>query len=147
MLKSFGAGVFVLLVSGSAALADSMCGDPPIPPSIPTVAEMRAKAPADAEAAKHSAFEDIRRWQGELKSYRDCLNATVDTDRRKVFESQRADKPDKDKIARLQAEIDYSNHAYDRSVDDEERTVNMFNAASVAYCQRTDVDRASCPKR
>ena len=147
MLKSLGAGLLFLLVSAGTAVADNMCGDAPIPPTIPSVPDMKTKAPADAESAKHSAFEDIKRWQGELKYYRDCLNATVATDRRKIFETQRGDKPDKDKIARLNLEIDASNHAYDASVDDEERTVNMFNAASVAYCARTGVDHSSCPKR
>ncbi len=146
MLKTLGAGLFLLVVSAGTAAADNMCGDAPIPPEIPTVADMKAKSPADAAAAKHAAFQDIRRWQGALKSYRDCLNATVDTDKRELGEAQRASKPDQDKIKNLQQEMEAANHAFDTSVDDEERTVNDFHAAQVAYCARSDVDRSSCPK-
>jgi hypothetical protein len=89
---------------------------------------------------------DIKRWQGQLKSYRDCLNATVDTDKRDLGEMQRSDKPDKDKMAKMQADITNAGYAWDVSVDEEERVVNQFHAAQVAYCTRTDVDRASCPK-
>jgi len=127
-------------------MAQGMCGDPPIPPVLPSPADMNAKAPADAAAARHSAFADVRRWQGSLKSYRDCLNATISTDKRDADENARSDKPDKDKIAKWEAEIAAVNHAYDTSVDQEERVVNEFHAAQVAYCTRKDVDVTTCPK-
>ena len=138
---------FVLLIaSAGAAAAQEMCGDPPIAPVIPTAAEMRAKTPADAAAVRHSAFAEIRRWQGSLKSYRDCLNATIATDKRDRGEAARSEKPDKDKIAKFGEEIIASNHAYDVSVDQEEKVVNEFHAAQVAYCARKDVDVSTCPK-
>jgi len=129
-----------------AAAQDNMCGDQPIAPEISSPAEMAQKSPADAAAARHGAFMDIKRWQGQLKSYRDCLNAAVDTDRRNLGEAQRSDKPDKDKMTKLQADITSSGHDWDASVDEEERVVNQFHAAQVAYCARSDVDRAACPK-
>jgi class 3 adenylate cyclase len=137
----------ILALSAISAVAqDNMCSDQPIAPEIPSPAEMAAKSAADAASARHGAFMDIKRWQGQLKSYRDCLNATVDTDKRDLGEMQRSDKPDKDKMAKMQADITNSSHAWDASVDEEERVVNQFHAAQVAYCARTDVDRASCPK-
>ena len=102
--------------------------------------------PADAAAVRHSAFAEIRRWQGSLKSYRDCLNATIATDKRDRGEAARSEKPDKDKIAKFGEEIIASNHAYDVSVDQEEKVVNEFHAAQVAYCARKDVDVSTCPK-
>lgn len=139
--------VFVaLMLSGGGAVAQQMCGDPPIAPAIPSAADIRDKSAADAAAARHGAFMDIKRWQGSLKSYRECLNATVDSDKRLLGEAQRADKPDKNKITKLQQEITNSGHAWDTSVDDEERVVNEFHAVQVAYCTRTDVDRSACPK-
>ena len=138
--------LIALLASGGSAAAEQRCGDSPIAPVIPSPAEMRQKSPADAAAARHSAFMDIRRWQGSLKSYRDCLNATTDTDKREVSETQHSDKPDKDKIAKLQQEITGASQAFDASVDQEERVVNEFHAAQVAYCTRSDVVRATCPK-
>lgn len=142
--------VFVLLIaSGGTAAAQEMCGDPPIAPVIPSAADIRAKTPADAAAARHAAFADVRRWQGELKSYRDCLNATVAGDKRQAEEVLRSDKEQKDKqkdIDKYNVEIAASNHAYDASVDQEERVVNDFHAAQVAYCMRKDVDVSTCPK-
>jgi hypothetical protein len=138
--------VILLGVSAGAAGAQEMCGDPPIAPAIPSAADIGTKSAADAAAARHSAFADIRRWQGALKSYRDCLNATINGVKRDADENARSDKPDKDKIEKWNAEIVATNHAYDASVDQEERVVNEFHAAQVAYCTRKDVDRASCPK-
>ena len=141
-----GLALAIFLASSGAAGAQEMCGDPPIAPVIPSAAEVRAKAPAEAAAERHSAFAEIRRWQGALKSYRDCLNATITTDKREMFEGARSEKPDKDKIAKFGEEITASNHAYDASVDQEERVVNEFHAAQVAYCARKDVDVSTCPK-
>ena len=138
--------VALLIASAGAAVAQEMCGDPPLAPVLPTATEMRAKSPADAAKARHSAFADVRSWQGSLKSYRDCLNATIATDKRTAGENARSDKPDKNKIASWNAEIEAANHAYDRSVDQEEKVVNEFHAAQVAYCTRKDVDVSTCPK-
>ncbi|HLY04417.1 MAG TPA: hypothetical protein VKR31_01605 [Rhizomicrobium sp.] len=136
----------LLIASAGAAAAQEMCGDPPIAPVIVSAAEMRAKAPADAAATEHGGFADIRRWQGSLKSYRDCLSATIAADRRSALEAARSEKPDKDKIARFNDEILASGRALDASSDLEERVVNEFHAAQVAYCTRKDVDVSSCPK-
>jgi hypothetical protein len=147
MLKALGVGLIVFVASASGAAAQEMCGADPIAPAIPSAVDIKQKAARDAEAAKHGAFVDIRRWQSELKSFRDCINATVTADNRKIGEIQRSDKPDKDKIKSLQQEIVSANHAYDLSTDEEERIVNEFNGVSVAYCTRNDVDKSSCPKR
>jgi hypothetical protein len=136
----------LLIASTCAAAAQEMCGDAPIAPVIPSAVEIRARTPADAAAARHNAFAEIRRWQGALKSYRDCLNATIATDKRNASEAAHSEKPDKDKIAKFNEEITASNHAFDASVDQEEKVVNEFHAVQVAYCTRKDVDRASCPK-
>jgi hypothetical protein len=136
----------LLLASTGVAVAQEMCGDPPIAPVIASGEEMRARAPGDAATTRHNAFADVRRWQGALKSYRDCLNATIATDKRAAGELARSSKPDKDKIAKLNDEIAASNHAYDVSVDQEEKVVNEFHAAQVAYCTRKDVDVSTCPK-
>lgn len=145
---SFKLCLAIALLTGSAgvAAAQDMCGDPPIPPVIPSASDMHARAPADAASARHNAFADVRRWQGALKSYRDCLNATAATDRRDAEENARSDKPDKDKIAKWKDEIAATSHAYDVSVDQEERVVNEFHAAQVAYCTRKDVDLSTCPR-
>jgi hypothetical protein len=147
MLARISVAMAILAFSAiGAAAQDNMCSDAPLAPEIPSPAEMAQKTPADAAAARHGAFSDIKRWQGQLKSYRDCLNATVDTDKRDLGEMQRSDKPDKDKMATMQTAITAASHAWDVSVDEEEHVVNQFHAAQVAYCTRTDVDRASCPK-
>ena len=58
----------------------------------------------------------------------------------------RSDKPDKDKVAKFNDEILASSRALDASSDQEERVVNEFHAAQVAFCTRKDVDVSSCPK-
>jgi hypothetical protein len=146
MLKALGFGLLLLAASTGGAAADNMCGDDPIAPLIPSVADMKSKPPQEAASSRHSAFLEVRRWQGELKSYRQCLSATVSTDKRKLGEGQRSDKPDKTKLEKLQAEIEDTSRAFDSSVDEEESIVNDFHAAQVAYCTRSDVDRTPCPK-
>jgi hypothetical protein len=147
MLTRSGLALIVLVASGGAVAAQGMCGEPPIAPAIPSASDIRQRPPADAAAARHNAFSDIRRWQGSLKSFRDCLNATLKTDQRDLYEAARASKPDKDKMAATQQEMKASNDAFDASVNEEEKVVNEFHAAQVAYCARTDVDVSTCPKR
>lgn len=147
MLKALSVGAALFILSASGALGQEMCGEEPIGPQIPKPADIARMAPAAADTAKHSAFNDIRQWQAQLKSYRDCLDATVDSDKRKIGEARRSDKPDNDKIDKLNQEIANTNHDYDQSTNDEELVVNSWNALSVAYCSRTDVDKSTCPKR
>ncbi|MGB8363177.1 MAG: hypothetical protein ACLQUZ_11125 [Rhizomicrobium sp.] len=147
MLKKLGLAAAISIMATMPAWAQSdSCGDEPIAPAIPTAAEIGLKPPADALKAKHGAFLDIRAYQGSLKGYRDCLDSAKDTTTRKLQDAQTASKPDQDKIKSLQAQIDAINHAYDHSVDSEERVANDFHALSTAYCSRSDVDKATCPK-
>jgi hypothetical protein len=147
MLAKFSVTAFVVIAWAGSAAAQDMCGYLPIGPVIPSAADIQQKSPADAAAAQKGAFLDIKRWQAALKSYRDCLNATVDTDKRQLGEAQRGgDKTDTKNITKLQGELTDLQHAWDASVDEEERTVNQFHALQVAYCGRSDVNRASCPK-
>ena len=135
-----------LLASGVSAAAQDMCGDLPIAPDILSATEMHARPPAEALTAMRSAFSEMKRWQGDLKSFRDCLNASINTGSRDISEQQHSDKPDKDKIAKLQASLKKVNDLWNSSVDDEERIVNRFHAAQTAYCTRSEIDRAICPK-
>jgi len=146
MLAKLSATAVVLIAWANAAAAQDMCGDLPIGPVIPSPADILKKSPADAAATQRGAFLDIRRWQGALKSYRACLNATEDTDLREIGEAQRSDKPDTKKIDKLTAERTDLGHDWDASVDEEERVVNQFHALQVAYCGRNDVNRSICPK-
>ena len=148
MLAKLTAMTFLVIAWAAAASAQDMCGDLPIGPVVPSAAEIQQKTAAAAAAAQHGTFLEVKKWQIALKSYRDCLNATVDTDKRELGESQRGggDKTDTNKITKLQGDLTDLQHAWDASVDEEERTVNQFHALQVAYCGRSDVDRAVCPK-
>ncbi len=145
--RKYGLALAILMASAGAAWAqDATCSDAPVAPAIPTAAEIAKDSPQAAAIAKHQAFVDIKNWQASLKSFRDCLDASISTNTRLVSEAQQNSKPDKDKIAKLKQQITDANHAHDMSVDDEERTVNEFNAVRTAYCLRNDVDRTSCPR-
>jgi hypothetical protein len=147
MLAKLCIAALVLIASANVVAAqDDMCGDLPIGPVIVAPADILKKSPADADAAQHGAFLDIKRWQRSLKSYRECLNAAVETDKREIGEVQRSDKPDTKKIDKLKQALDALGPAWDASVDEEERVVNQFHAVQVAYCSRNDVNRAVCPK-
>ena len=147
MLVRLAATVSILIATAGAAAAQDMCGDPPLGPVIASPADIQRKSPADADAAQHSAFLDVKKWQIALKSYRDCLNASEDTTRRDLGEAERGgDKSDTKKIGDLQQGLTDLKHAWDASVDDEEQVVNEFHALQVAYCLRNDVNRASCPR-
>jgi hypothetical protein len=147
MLRKFILAVAVIVASAGPALAEGeSCGELPIAPVLPTVAEIQQKAPAVALAAKHSAFEDVKHWQQDVKGYRDCLDALTNSEKRDLQNAQTATKPDKDKIKGIQDQMTQTAHNYDISVDAEERLVNEFHGVQVAFCGRTDVDRSSCPK-
>ncbi len=147
MLRKLGLAAAVSVMATMPAWAQSdNCGDEPIAPAIATAAEIGQKAPADAQTAKHGAFLDVRAYQVSLKSYRDCLDSATSAAKRKLQDAQSSAKPDQDTIKKLQGQIDAIQHAFDRSVDSEERVVNDFHALATAYCSRSDVDRASCPK-
>jgi hypothetical protein len=147
MLGKIGLALAISVLATMPAWAQSdLCGDEPIAPAIPTAAEIGQKTALEAQKAKHAAFMDIKAYQGSLKGYRDCLDSAKAKTARDMQDAQSASKPDKDKIAKLKGQIDATQHAYDQSVDSEERIVNDFHALSTAYCARSDVDRASCPK-
>ena len=135
--------VAVLGLAAAPALAQS-CGSTPIPPAVPSVADMKQKAPADAAASKHDAFVEIRNWQADLKTYRQCITNVGNSDKRQIAGLD--PKKDADKIKRLTDEAASMNHEYDQSVDAEERVANDFHAIQTAYCARADVDKSSCPK-
>jgi hypothetical protein len=130
-------------VTATGAAADS-CGSAPIAPAFATSADISTKAPAQAEAAKHAAFVEIRNWQNELKDFRACLVNVTNDAKRQI--SGLDPSKDKDKIAGLQQTGHRASHAYDATVDMEERVVNEFHAIQAAYCARKDVDKSSCPK-
>jgi hypothetical protein len=130
-----------MMATGAAA---ESCGSAPIAPALATAADINGKSPADAAAAKHDAFVEIRNWQTQLKDYRACL-VNVSNEARRQISGLDASK-DKDKIAGLQQDATRATHAYDATVDMEERVVNEFHAVQAAYCSRKDVDKSSCPK-
>lgn len=138
-------GVLCLVCAGMAtpAVAQS-CGGEPIAPAFASAANIQHAAPAAAEAAKHDAFVEIKNWQRDLKTYRDCLTGLTNMDKRQLVGLD--PNKDADKIAGLQAEAKAATHKYDATVDMEERVVNEFHAIQAAYCARNDVDKSSCPK-
>ena len=146
MLKRILLAAVVAAVSAGPALAQGTCGALPIAPALPTPAEIQQKSPADALAANHNGFKDIKRWQADLKDYRSCLDSQTNSDKRDLSNAQGESKPDQDKIKGIQAEIAQTSQSYDASVDAEEHMVNEFHAMLTAYCMRKDVDRTSCPK-
>lgn len=135
----------LLMLSGAAtpALAE-FCGSPPIAPALASAADVKQKSAREAADAKHDAFVEIRNWQTDLKTYRACLVNIVNQNKRDLASLDPA--KDADKIKSVQNNAKSANHAYDATVDMEERVVNEFHAIQAAYCARNDVDRSSCPK-
>jgi hypothetical protein len=146
MLKNLGLAAVISVMASAPAWADNMCGDEPIPPAIPSAAEIGQKNPADAAKAKHQAFEDIKAWQGQLKDYRDCLDGDENSVKRDKQNAMSQSKPDQDKIKRLDGQVADDEKANSHSIDTEERVVNDFHALSVAFCSRADTDKSTCPK-
>jgi hypothetical protein len=146
MLKQLGLAAMLSMMAAPAFADPGACGDEPIPPAIPSAADIGQRPPVDAQRAKHQAFGDIRTWQASLKDYRSCLDSDQSSAKRQLQDAQSQTKPDTDKIKKLQAELLADAKAYDHSTDTEEKTVNDFHALSVAYCSRSDTDKASCPK-
>jgi len=135
------AGLMVLVAA--PALAQS-CGSPPIAPAMPSAASIAQKTPAAAAAAKHDAFLDIKNWQADLKNYRACVQAQSSQAKAELAGVDKT--KDAAKVKRLNDEIAESDHQFDSTVNAEEEVVNDFHAIQVAYCKRTDVDLATCPK-
>jgi hypothetical protein len=135
---------FVLASSLSAWAQTQSCGNTPFAPAIPSPADVKAKAPADAHAAVHDAFLDVKNWQGDLKTWRACLDDQDAADKRSI--AQADPKKDVDKIQPWKDQIAQDGHVFDASVDNEEKVVNEFHALQTAYCTRTDIDKSTCPK-
>ena len=137
----------VLVVASVAmpapALAQSCAGEP-IAPAFASAADIQHASPVAAAAAKHDAFIEIKNWQRDLKTYRDCLTGVTNMDKRQVVGLD--PNKDADKIAQLQAQAKAATHEFDATVDMEEKVVNEFHAIQAAYCARNDVDKSSCPK-
>jgi hypothetical protein len=127
----------------TSALAQSCAGEP-IAPAFASAADIQHANPAAAAAAKHDAFVEIRNWQRDLKTYRDCLTGLGRLDKRQLAGLD--PNKDADKIAGLQADAKAASREFDATVDMEERVVNEFHALQAAYCARSDVDKSSCPK-
>jgi len=87
------------------------------PPAIPD----GAKA---TEAEMVSAQTAIKAYMGGNEAYRKCLDAEAAAEAK-----GRKDKPSKEEVEKDQART----AAYNASIDEEEATVNAFNAARKAY--------------
>ncbi len=147
MLKKLGLAAVISVVAAAPAWAQSSCGGEPIPPAIPSVAELGQMSPADALKAKHQSFVDVTTWQkGGLKDYRSCLDADENQIKRERATAASQTKPDPDRLKRLDGQVADDEKASQRSTDTEEHVVNDFHALSTAFCARPDVDKTSCPK-
>ena len=146
MLKKLGLAAAFSIAAAAPAWAQSTCGAEPIPPVIPSAAEIGQKNPADAAKAKHQAFLDIKAWQTALKDYRGCLDSDENQNKRDRQNAASQSKPDQDRLKEIDTKIAADESANTSSTNDEERVVNDFHALSTAYCSRTDVDKSSCPK-
>lgn len=147
MLKKLGLAAVLSVMATAPAWAELSCGGEPIPPAIPSVAELGQMAPAAALKAKHQAFLDVTTWQkGGLKDYRSCLDADENQVKRDRANAASQSKPDQDRIKQYDGQIAADEKASQRSTDTEEHVVNDFKALSTAFCDRADVDKSSCPK-
>jgi hypothetical protein len=131
-------------VAASTPVVAQSCAGEPVAPAFASAADIQRASPAAAAAAKHDAFVEIKNWQRDLKSYRDCLTGLTKMDKRQLGGLD--PNKDADKIAGLQADAKAATHQFDITVDMEERVVNEFHALQAAYCARSDVDKSSCPK-
>jgi hypothetical protein len=144
MLGKFGLVVAVLGLTATSAFAQS-CGTMPVAPDMPTAAEIAQKSPADAASTRHNAFLDVKNWQADLKTWRDCLDQMSADDKTHI---QQADpKKDDSKITGWQADKTANDTAYQQSANTEASVVSGFTAARNAYCSRKDVDVSTCPKQ
>jgi hypothetical protein len=145
MLAKTGLVLTFLLVSTMSGWAQSdSCGNQPFAPAIPAPGDLKPKSPADAHASVHDAFMDIKNWQADLKTWRACLDARDNEDKRQI--AQADPKKDADKVKGYNDDTKQNGHNFDASVDSEEKVVNEFHALQAAYCMRTDIDKATCPK-
>lgn len=147
MLKRLGLAAAISIVAAAPAWAQGQCGGEPIPPDVPTAAQIGQMDAAAALKAKHQAFVDVTTWQKTaLKDYRDCLDADENQNKRDRQNAATQAKPDQDRIKSIDQKIQADETASSHSTDTEERLVNSFHAVSTAFCARSDVDKASCPK-
>ena len=145
MLVKTGLVLSFLLVSTMSCWAQAeSCGNVPFAPAIASPADLKAKSPADAHAAVHDSFTDIKNWQSDLKTYRACLDDQDGADKRNI--GQADPKKDADKVTAWKDQIVDDAKIYNSSIDNEEKVVNEFHALQAAYCMRTDIDKATCPK-
>ena len=75
MLKKLGLAAVISVVAAAPAWAQSSCGGEPIPPAIPSVAELGQMPPAAAAKAKHQAFVDVTTWQKSTSAWATAAGA------------------------------------------------------------------------
>ena len=145
MSPKFGLALCILLVSAVPAFAQGAgCGSVPFAPAMPTPADMKSKSVADAKTALHDAFSDIRNWQGDLKTFRACLDGQGSQAKAELAGLDKT--KDADRIKELKDQKATADHQFDSSVDEEEKVVNEFHGAQASYCMRSDADKSICPK-
>ncbi len=131
MLKSV-CLVGAVLMLASPALAET-CGSAPIAPAIPTASSVAGKPGEEATKIKHDAFVQVKAYQGTLKPFRECLmKQTAD-----VKAETEAAKDDAAKKA-AQSKMGDMQKAYDKTVDDETKTVQDYVALQTAVCKIID---------
>jgi hypothetical protein len=131
MLKSV-CLVGAVLMFASPALAET-CGSAPIAPAIPGASAVAGKPGEEATKIKHDAFVQVKAYQGTLKPFRECLiKQTSD-----VKAEAENGKDDSAKKA-AQAKMADLQKAYDKTVDDETKTVQEYVALQTAVCKIVD---------
>lgn len=131
MLKSV-CLVGAVLMLASPALAET-CGSAPIAPAIPGASSVAGKAGDEATKIRHDAFVQVKAYQGTLKPFRECLMKQT-ADVKAEAESAKDDAAKKT----AQAKMDTLQKSYDKSVDDETKTVQEYVALQTAVCKIVD---------
>lgn len=125
------AAVAVAMISVSApalAAAGDECQSV-YAPAMPTLDAFKAQSTEQAYDTLMGALQSVKQYQGDLKSYRDCLDAAMAKIRAKRANSS-------EEQARKDASLGTLAQLFNASVDEEARVVNEFQAIRTNYCER-----------
>ncbi len=135
--------VGAVLAFAGPAFAES-CGTAPIPPEIPGVNSLAGKTTDDAHTFVVASIKPVKTYQGQLSTYRECLQTQANAQKQVVADSKA--KGDKAAADKAQTEMEGLQKAYDKTIDVETQVVTDWQNLHNAYCKMGD-GLVGCPKK
>lgn len=144
MMKQVCMAALLAAMSAPAFAADD-CGSLPIPPVIPTAAEITAKPLEIARKDVFDTYHLVKTYQGANETYRSCLVRMSKQDEAALGDAKA--KGEDAIVKSIAARMDDREVVYKRTFASEDLIARDFNTMRMAHCGRGDTDPKVCPQK